>query len=96
MQKYGARWLLKGQTRAHETGSGKTCARKRKALPGPEGYGKTKSLPLIAGLLVPTCGKIAVVAGPGVLVPPEKRLFGMVFQDCAIGPECRGTCMDLP
>lgn len=60
------------------------------ALLGPSGCGKTTLLRLIAGLLSPTSGAIAingaVVAGPGIFVPPEKRQLGMVFQDYALWP----------
>lgn len=60
------------------------------ALLGPSGCGKTTLLRLVAGLLAPTSGAIAidgaVVAGPGLFVPPEKRQLGMVFQDYALWP----------
>jgi iron(III) transport system ATP-binding protein len=60
------------------------------ALLGPSGCGKTTLLRLVAGLLAPTSGEIAingaVVAGSGVFVPPEKRQLGMVFQDYALWP----------
>ncbi len=60
------------------------------ALLGPSGCGKTTLLRLVAGLLAPSAGAIAidgaVVAGPGVFVPPEKRRLGMVFQDYALWP----------
>lgn len=60
------------------------------ALLGPSGCGKTTLLRLVAGLLAPTSGNIFIdgrqVAGKGVLVPPEKRGLGMVFQDYALWP----------
>jgi len=60
------------------------------ALLGPSGCGKTTLLRLVAGLLAPTSGQVAIhgqlVAGPGVFVPPEKRQLGMVFQDYALWP----------
>ena len=60
------------------------------ALLGPSGCGKTTLLRLVAGLLAPTSGQIAingaVVAGPSIFVPPEKRQLGMVFQDYALWP----------
>ncbi|MFN3822755.1 MAG: ABC transporter ATP-binding protein [Pseudorhodobacter sp.] len=60
------------------------------ALLGPSGCGKTTLLRIVAGLLAPTTGEIAingrVVAGPAVFVPPEKRQLGMVFQDYALWP----------
>ena len=60
------------------------------ALLGPSGCGKTTLLRLVAGLLTPTSGEIAIeghrVAGPGHFVPPERRGLGMVFQDYALWP----------
>lgn len=63
------------------------------ALLGPSGCGKTTTLRLVAGLDVPDAGTITVhgslVAGPGVLVPPERRRIGLVFQDHALFPHLR-------
>ena len=60
------------------------------ALLGPSGSGKTTLLQLVAGLLTPASGRIlfdgAVLAAPGRSVPPERRHFGMVFQDFALWP----------
>jgi iron(III) transport system ATP-binding protein len=60
------------------------------AVLGPSGCGKTTLLRLIAGFEAPDGGRVAVgeetVAGPGTLVPPEKRRVGMVFQDFALFP----------
>src|SRR5262249_56265746 len=62
------------------------------ALLGPSGCGKTTLLRLVAGLLAPTRGTIAIagqaVADPktGVFIPPERRGLGMVFQDYALWP----------
>ncbi len=59
-------------------------------LLGPSGCGKTTTLRLVAGFEAPDSGTIEVsgrtVAGPGTLVPPEKRHIGMVFQDYALFP----------
>jgi iron(III) transport system ATP-binding protein len=59
-------------------------------LLGPSGCGKTTTLRMIGGLEQPTGGRILignrVVAGPGVLVPPEQRNLGMVFQSYALWP----------
>ncbi|HET9521708.1 MAG TPA: ABC transporter ATP-binding protein [Candidatus Limnocylindrales bacterium] len=57
---------------------------------GPSGCGKTTLLRLIAGLEAPDAGTIEIagrrVAGPGGVVPPERRRIGMVFQDYALFP----------
>jgi iron(III) transport system ATP-binding protein len=57
---------------------------------GPSGCGKTTLLRLIAGFEAPDGGRVEVgeetVAGPGRLVPPERRRVGMVFQDYALFP----------
>ncbi len=59
-------------------------------LLGPSGSGKTTLLRLAAGLETLQEGSIdlggAVLATPGRDVPPEKRSFGMVFQDHALFP----------
>ena len=60
------------------------------ALLGPSGCGKTTVLRMIAGLLSPDEGTIAIhgrlVTGPGVTLPAEHRDVGMVFQDYALFP----------
>lgn len=60
------------------------------ALLGPSGCGKTTLLRLIAGFETPDTGTIAVagrpVAGNGVMLPPERRQIGFVFQDYALFP----------
>lgn len=59
-------------------------------LLGPSGSGKTTALRLIAGFDRPDQGTIEIagtkVVGPGVLMPPERRRVGMVFQDYALFP----------
>ena len=59
-------------------------------LLGPSGSGKTTLLRLAAGLEVLQEGSIdlggARLAAPGRDVPPERRSFGMVFQDHALFP----------
>lgn len=59
-------------------------------LLGPSGCGKTTLLRLAAGLERPTGGRIlindAVVAGPEIHVPPERRGVGLMFQDFALFP----------
>ena len=60
------------------------------AVLGPSGCGKTTLLRVIAGFEQPDAGCVVVsdevVAGPGRIVPPEKRRVGMVFQDYALFP----------
>jgi iron(III) transport system ATP-binding protein len=60
------------------------------ALLGPSGCGKTTLLRLIAGFETPSAGSIAfdnrIVADQQVLVPPEKRGVGIVFQSYALWP----------
>jgi molybdate transport system ATP-binding protein len=60
------------------------------AVVGPSGAGKSTLLRLVAGLLRPAGGRIAVGAemwfGAGVDVPPERRRVGFVFQDYALFP----------
>jgi ABC-type Fe3+/spermidine/putrescine transport system ATPase subunit len=63
----------------------------RLVLTGPSGSGKTTVLRLIAGLLIPDSGSVLLRGNPvssegRLLVPPEKRDVGMVFQDLALWP----------
>ena len=57
---------------------------------GPSGCGKTTLLRCIAGFESIASGEIRiagkVVSRPGLLVPPERRRIGMVFQDYALFP----------
>jgi iron(III) transport system ATP-binding protein len=59
-------------------------------LLGPSGCGKTTVLRCIAGFESVREGEIRLagrlVSGPGVMLPPEKRRIGMVFQDYALFP----------
>ncbi|HHJ53260.1 MAG TPA: ABC transporter ATP-binding protein, partial [Caldithrix abyssi] len=55
------------------------------------GCGKTTILRLIAGFIAPDTGRIylngALTSWDGrILIPPEKRNIGMVFQDLALWP----------
>jgi ABC-type Fe3+/spermidine/putrescine transport system ATPase subunit len=59
---------------------------------GPSGCGKTTTLRMIAGLELPTAGRIELAgrvlndARSGIAVPPEQRGMGMVFQSYAVWP----------
>ncbi|MDR9393892.1 MAG: ABC transporter ATP-binding protein [Roseovarius sp.] len=55
-------------------------------LLGPSGCGKTTLLRLLAGLEVPSDGRLIVAGEDQTAVPPEKREFGMVFQSLALFP----------
>jgi iron(III) transport system ATP-binding protein len=62
-------------------------------LLGPSGGGKTTVLRAIAGFEAPQHGTIRIngriVSGAGVMLAPEKRRIGMVFQDYALFPHLR-------
>jgi putative spermidine/putrescine transport system ATP-binding protein len=56
------------------------------ALLGPSGCGKTTALNCLAGLLPLTAGEIVLDGKRVDTMPPEKRGFGMVFQNYALFP----------
>ena len=56
------------------------------ALLGPSGCGKTTLLRMLAGLEVPTEGRILIDGQDMVGVPPNKRPVNMVFQSYAVFP----------
>lgn len=56
------------------------------SLLGPSGCGKTTALNCLAGLLEPDTGDIEVDGDHVVRTPPERRRFGMVFQNYALFP----------
>lgn len=56
------------------------------ALLGPSGCGKTTALNLVAGLIQPTAGRIALDGRRIDHLPSEKRGIGMVFQNYALFP----------
>jgi iron(III) transport system ATP-binding protein len=82
-RRFGARSVLSGITFRWARGE-------ILALLGPSGCGKTTLLRLVAGLLPPSAGEIAIagriVASAGIHLPPEARGLGMVFQDYALWP----------
>src|SRR5579862_4945350 len=59
-------------------------------LLGPSGCGKTTTLRLIAGYVTPDAGTIEVagklMSSPAMVVPPQERGMGMVFQNYAVWP----------
>ena len=55
-------------------------------LLGPSGCGKTTLLRLIAGLEVPSAGRILVGGQDQTDTPTHRRNFGMVFQSLALFP----------
>ncbi len=63
----------------------------RLVLLGPSGCGKTTILRLVAGFVAPDSGIVSIEGRPvsidgRIVVPPEKREVGMVFQDLALWP----------
>jgi molybdate transport system ATP-binding protein len=62
------------------------------ALFGRSGVGKTSLLDMVAGLLRPQSGRIAVAgevlfdSAAGINLPPERRACGYVFQDSRLFP----------
>jgi ABC-type Fe3+/spermidine/putrescine transport system ATPase subunit len=63
----------------------------RVVVHGPSGCGKTTILRLIAGFITPDVGKVlvggdVVASGGTLLISPEHRHLGMVFQELALWP----------
>ena len=56
------------------------------SLLGPSGCGKTTTLRCVAGLEIPTSGKVLFGDKDVTRVPPEQRRIGMVFQNYALFP----------
>lgn len=65
---------------------------RRVVLFGPSGAGKTQTLRLIAGIVRPDAGRVAVAgrllydAGQGLELSPQARRLACVFQDYALFP----------
>lgn len=53
---------------------------------GPSGCGKTTLLGILSGILTPDSGHLYLEGKDISLLPPEKRNFGMVFQNYALFP----------
>ena len=64
---------------------------------GPSGSGKSSLLRCVAGLEIPETGEIVLDGRPvfsgstGLVVPPQDRAVGMVFQDFALYPHMTVT-----
>lgn len=58
----------------------------RLSLQGPSGSGKSTLLRVIAGLERPDAGRVLWAGEELTLVPPERRGFGLVFQDDVLFP----------
>jgi len=56
------------------------------SLLGPSGCGKTTVLRMVAGLIAPSGGKIAIGEREITVLPPNKRRIGLVFQSYALFP----------
>jgi molybdate transport system ATP-binding protein len=75
-----------------EVGARFATRAKLTALFGPSGAGKTSLLDMVAGLLRPDGGRIAVGGevlfdgAAGIDLPPERRACGYVFQDGRLFP----------
>ncbi len=65
---------------------------RRVVLFGPSGAGKTQTLRMIAGMLAPDGGRVAVAgrvlfdAAGGISLTPQERRLAYVFQDYALFP----------
>jgi putative spermidine/putrescine transport system ATP-binding protein len=56
------------------------------SLLGPSGCGKTTVMRMIAGLIAPSAGSIAIKGKPVDAVPVHQRNVGMLFQNYALFP----------
>ena len=87
---------LAGITKSFKTGAGRKTVVRDLTLDvhegefitvlGPSGCGKTTVLSILAGLLAPDCGSVLVNGRDITAQPPEKRQFGVVFQNYALFP----------
>jgi len=56
----------------------------RLVFQGPSGCGKTTFLKAVAGLLLPSAGKLSLSEKDLTLLPPQRRHVGFVFQSAAL------------
>jgi len=75
-----------GATRAVDGVSLDLGERETLALLGPSGCGKSTLLRLMAGLEAPDAGRVSLDGADITALPPQRRRFGMVFQDYALFP----------
>ncbi|WP_301102411.1 ABC transporter ATP-binding protein [Propionivibrio sp.] len=84
-KQYAGRSILSGLSLSLDDGECFT-------LLGPSGCGKTVLLRLLAGFETPDSssiaigGKVVANAATGLLIPPDQRGLGVVFQDYAVWP----------
>ena len=55
-------------------------------LVGPSGCGKSTTMEMIAGLTIPTEGKVSIAGYDVTNLPPKDRGIAMVFQNIALFP----------
>ena len=78
-KKYGAHFAV--EDFSHSFAEGKITT-----VLGPSGSGKSTALAMIAGLQQPDRGRLLFEGRDLADVPPEKRNFGMVFQNYSLFP----------
>jgi ABC-type Fe3+/spermidine/putrescine transport system ATPase subunit len=78
-KRYGEQPVVAGVTLAIEHGE-------FVSLLGPSGCGKTTILRIVAGLALPSAGRVRVEAEDITALPPERRKIGLVFQSYALFP----------
>ena len=77
---------LRRRRRCSTGSTSRLSAERSVTLLGPSGCGKTTLLRLIAGLMAPDEGSIAIGGVDVTRTPPHKRNVGVVFQNYALFP----------